>query len=168
MDVWSDKVDKWSENVRCLTVILLSGSNDIDGQSYLLRIAVHPAPGKRACLHGTVNDNSTVCSILGGMLCISLGITSVKTIVFYSLYNYEKPPHRVANEVTGTSNCMLILTSTPGPTALHPLRRMRCELYQVKSTFKNTPTHFRGRAESTPRRGRILWQWWDSNLQPFD
>ena len=65
---------------------------------------------------------------------------------------------------------MLILTSTPGPTALHPLRRMRCELYQVKTPSSTHLLIFKGRAESTPRRERksLLWQWWDLNLQPLD
>ena len=60
----------------------------------------------------------------------------------------EKPPCRVANEVTG------ILTSIPGPTALHPLRKMRCELYQVKTPSRTHLLIFKGRAESTPRRER--------------
>ena len=38
------------------------------------------------------------------------------TDLFCSLY--EKPPYRVVNKVTGTSNCMLTLTSTPGLTAV--------------------------------------------------
>jgi len=35
---------------------------------------------------------------------------------------------KVANEVARNSNWMLILTSTLGPMALHPLWRMRCKL----------------------------------------
>ena len=80
----------------------------------------------------------------------------VRTIVMRSkcrLFFYEKPPYRVAND-RGNRNKQLYskaLASTAGLTALLPLRRMRCGLYQVKTTFKNTPTRFRG---STPRRGR--------------
>ena len=35
-------------------------------------------------------------------------------------FRYESLPHMVANETTGDSNWMLVLTSPPGPTALHP------------------------------------------------
>ena len=58
-------------------------------------------------------------------------------------FRYESLPHMVANEATGDSNWMLVLTSPPGPTALHPLRRMRCTLSGV-NTFKWTPTQFAG------------------------
>ena len=44
---------------------------------------------------------------------------------------FEKPPHRVLNEVTRNSNWMLIPTSTPGPTALHLLVRLTCPLKDV-------------------------------------
>ena len=49
---------------------------------------------------------------------------------------------RVANEVTGNSNWMLILTSTPGPMALHPLQRKWCKL-QAEVPSEYTYSHFR-------------------------
>ena len=50
----------------------------------------------------------------------------------------------VANK--GLEKAEPIEPGPPGLTALHPLRRMRCEIFQVKQhTYK-------GRAESTPRR----------------
>ena len=41
----------------------------------------------------------------------------------------------------------------PGPMALHPLRRMRYELFQVKRLQEHTYTFYR--AESTPRTKKI-------------
>jgi len=63
-----------------------------------------------------------------------------------SFFSRWETTSRVANEVIVTyeSKWMPILTSTLGPTALHPLRRMWCKLQvkkKKKKTFKNTPTH---------------------------
>ena len=54
--------------------------------------------------------------------------TSWEALFFLSI---REITNIVANEVTGTSD-LLVLTSTLRPMALHPLRRMRCELFQVK------------------------------------
>ncbi len=65
-------------------------------------------------------------------------------------------PQSVANEATGGSNWMLILTSAPGPTALHPLRRMRCML---SNTNTNTNTYSICRVELSrlPERKKTLY-----------
>ena len=44
-------------------------------------------------------------------------------------FRYESLPHMVANETTGDSNWMLVLTS---PTALHPLRIMEYGITELK------------------------------------
>ena len=67
----------------------------------------------------------------------------------------------VANKVTGIA----VTNSTPGPTASHPLRRMRCELFQVNppSRVELSLLQIQGEKEnllSSPISH------WDSNLQP--
>jgi len=52
-------------------------------------------------------------------------------IFLYSLF--EKASCRVANEVTRTSNSMLIPTSTPRRMALHPLQRIWCKLKELQA-----------------------------------
>ena len=55
----------------------------------------------------------------------------------------------VANE--GLEKAEPIETDPLGPTALHPLRRMQCELFQAKHLQEHTYLF----AESTPRREKI-------------
>ena len=47
----------------------------------------------------------------------------------------------VANE--GLEKAEPMNPGPPGPTALHPLRRMRCELFQVKRLQEHTYSFFR-------------------------
>ena len=54
----------------------------------------------------------------------------------------------VANE--GLEKAVPIEPGPPGPTALHPLQRMQCELF---------PGQLLGENEN------LVWQWWDSNQQ---
>ena len=62
----------------------------------------------------------------------------------------------------------------PGPMALHPLRRMRCELFQMKRLQEHTYSFFRvelsrllgGERNSAMAERKSPWR--DSNQQPFD
>jgi len=58
-----------------------------------------------------------------------------------SFFSIWETTSRVANEVIVKSKWMPILTSTPGPTALHPLRRMWCKLQVKKKQKKPSRTH---------------------------
>ena len=60
---------------------------------------------------------------------------------FFLYFFVRETTSRVANEVTGNSNWMLILTSTAGPTALHPLWRMQSiNLLHGPCTFLPLPS----------------------------
>ena len=90
----------------------------------------------------------------------------VRRYMYLHLTTLEGFTTMVANE--GLEKAEPMNPGPPGPTALHPLRRMRCELFQVKHLQEHTYSFFRVELSQLLGERNLLWQWWDSNLQPFD
>ena len=61
--------------------------------------------------------------------------------MYLHLTTFEGFTTMVANE--GLEKAEPMNPGPPGPTALHPLRRMRCELFQVKHLQEHTYSFFR-------------------------
>ena len=105
-----------------------------------LVVCVCWAPGGGACglcLLGTRGVGLVVCVhwVPGGGVCSSCPLGTSGCVTKYRILNLnlttlEGFTTMVANE--GLEKAEPMDPGPPGPTALHPLRRMRCELFQVK------------------------------------
>ena len=69
------------------------------------------------------------------------GTAVILELTYLNLTTFEEFTTMVANE--DLEKAEPIDPGPPGPTALHPLRRMRCELFQVKHLQEHTYSSFR-------------------------